>query len=52
MWKGKFYFGKSCQRQIKADAYIWYKLDQEYAAVAWAPHTRCDVVERLEAVQR
>lgn len=43
---------KSCQRQIKADAYLLYvRPILEYAAAAWAPHTRCDI-ERLEAVQR
>ena len=43
---------KSCQRQIKADAYLLYvRPILEYAAAVWAPHTRCDI-ERLEAVQR
>ena len=43
---------KSCQRQIKADAYSLYvKPILEYAAVVWAPHTRCDI-DKLETVQR
>ena len=43
---------KSCQRQIKVDAYLMYvRPILEYAAVVWAPHTGCDI-ERLEAVQR
>ena len=43
---------KSCQHQIKADTYsIYVRPILEYAAVVWAPHTRCDI-ERLEAVQR
>ena len=43
---------KSCQRQIKADAYLMYvRPILEYAAVVWAPHTKCDI-DRLEAVQR
>ena len=42
---------KSCQRQIKADAYLMFvRPILEYAAVVWAPHTKCDIV-RLEAVQ-
>ena len=43
---------KSCQRQIKADAYLMYvRPTLEYAAAVWAPHTKCDT-EKLEAVQR
>ena len=43
---------KSCQCQIKVDAYLMYvRPILKYAAVVWAPHTRCDI-ERLEAVQR
>ena len=43
---------KSCQRQIKADAYLMYvRPILEYAAVVWAPHTKCNI-DRLEAVQR
>ena len=43
---------KSCQRQIKADAYLMYvRPILEYAAVVWVPHTKCDI-NRLEAVQR
>ena len=43
---------KSCQRQIKADAYLMYvRPILEYATVVWAPHTKCDI-DRLEAVQR
>ena len=43
---------KSCQCQIKADAYLLYiRPILEYAAAVWAPHTRCDI-EKLEAVQR
>ena len=42
---------KSCQRQIKVDAYLMYvRLILEYAVVIWAPHTGCDI-ERLEAVR-
>ena len=36
----------------KADAYLMYvRPTLEYAAVAWATHTKCDT-EKLEAVQR
>ena len=43
---------KSCQRQIKADAYLMYvRPILEYAVVVWAPYTKCDI-DRLEAVQR
>ena len=43
---------KSCQCQIKADAYLMHvRPILEYAAVVWAPHTRCDI-DRLGAVQR
>ena len=41
---------KSCQCQIKADAYLMYvRPILEYAAVVSAPHTGCDI-ERLEVV--
>ena len=41
---------KSCQHQIKVDAYLMYvRTILEYAAVVWASHTRCDI-KRLEAV--
>ena len=43
---------KSCQHQIKANAYLMYvRPILQYAAVVWAPHTKCDI-DRLEAVQR
>ena len=43
---------KSCQRQIKADAYLMYvRPILEYAVAVWTPHTKCDI-DRLEAVQR
>ena len=43
---------KPCQCQIKVEVYLVYvRPILEYAAVVWAPHTRCDI-ERLEAVQR
>ena len=41
---------KSCQCQIKVDAYLMYvRPILEYVAAVWASHTRCDI-KRLEAV--